>query len=84
MSLTEDYIAYIGSVRRYSDRTRTLYTDILKQFREYSGAASDEEFLDSLKPSLIRSYEVFLLDGKSLDPRTVNLHISVLSGFCVP
>ena len=80
--MIEDYIAYIGSVRRYSDRTRTLYSDVLQQFRKFSGASSDEEFLESLKPSLIRSYEVFLLDDKSLDPRTVNLHISVLSGFC--
>ena len=82
MSLTEDYIAYIGSVRRYSDRTQAIYTEVLERFREFSGAASDEDFLDCLKPSLIRSYEVFLLDGKSLDPRTVNLHLSVLSGFC--
>jgi integrase/recombinase XerC len=31
---------------------------------------------------VIRGYEVHLMDGKSIGPRTVNLHLSVLSGFC--
>lgn len=30
----------------------------------------------------IRSYEVHLLDGKGESAKTVNLHLSVLSGFC--
>ena len=30
----------------------------------------------------IRSYEVYLLDEKGESPKTVNLHLSVLSGFC--
>ena len=82
MSVIEGYIAYIGSVRRYSDRTKTLYSEVLERFRGFTQAASDEDLIASLKPSLIRSYEVFLLDDQDLDPRTVNLHLSVLSGFC--
>lgn len=82
MSLTDKYIAYITAVRRYSVRTQAIYSDILKDFSDYAGASSDEELLSSLVPSMIRSYEVRLLDTSKEDPRTVNLHLSVLSGFC--
>jgi Site-specific recombinase XerD len=80
--LIEDYIAYIGKVRRYSPRTQEIYSDSLRLFCEYSEASSDASLLEALVPSVIRSFEVHLLDACKLDPRTVNLHLSVLSGFC--
>ena len=44
---------------------------------------SDKHIIESLIPSIIRSYEVHLLDADPpKTPRTVNLHLSVLSGFC--
>ena len=43
---------------------------------------SDEVLLSALNPSEIRGYEVHLLDGLGVTPKTVNLHLSVLSGFC--
>lgn len=50
------------------------------------GTLSDEELLENLIPSRLREYEVWLMDGRDgagrLDARTVNLHLSVLSGFC--
>ncbi len=50
------------------------------------GILSDGELLDNLIPSRLREYEVWLMDGRDgagrLDARTVNLHLSVLSGFC--
>lgn len=50
------------------------------------GTVSDTELLENLIPSRIREYEVWLMDGRDgagrLDARTVNLHLSVLSGFC--
>ena len=43
---------------------------------------SDEVVIESLLPSIVRSYEVSLLDSElPKSPRTVNLHLSVLSGF---
>jgi len=36
----------------------------------------------ALTPAALRNYTVHLLDEKSESARTVNLHISVLSGFC--
>ena len=81
MSAIEEYIAYITTVRRYSERTRVLYTSILEEYRAFS-CGPDDDLVGALTPSLLRSYEVHLLDTKGEDPRTVNLHLSVLSGFC--
>lgn len=72
---TEKYLVYVGSVRRYSPRTVTIYGEILRGFEEFCGTAAEE----SLLPTFIRSYEVSLMKKDSA--RTVNLHLSVLSGF---
>ena len=71
--LINEYIDYIGGVRRYSQRTLDLYEEILKEFD-----ASGEE----LTATGIRNYEVHLLDEKKESARTVGLHMSVLSGYC--
>ncbi|MBO7544581.1 MAG: tyrosine-type recombinase/integrase [Bacteroidales bacterium] len=72
---TEKYLDYVGSVRRYSERTVTIYREVLGGFEEFVGTPAEE----SLLPTLIRSYEVSLMKKDSA--RTVNLHLSVLSGF---
>lgn len=82
MRLIEDYISYIKDIRRYSARTQAIYSDALKVFVEDCGAATDEELLKSLTPQIIRSHEVYLLEKREDSPRTVRLHLSVLSGFC--
>lgn len=78
MPLIDEYITYISSVRRYSRRTVEIYSGILREFSDFASG----DLLESLVPRMIRSYEVYLLDTRKDDPRTVNLHISVLSGFC--
>lgn len=79
----EDYIDYVTKVKRFSSRTRDIYSGILDEFIEYSEASgSDSSLLSALVPSVLRSYEVHLMDARKLDPRTVNLHLSVISGFC--
>ena len=78
MPAIDDYISYITSVRRFSPRTVAIYTGILRDFEAFA----EGDVVESLTPSIIRNYEVNLMDARSLDPRTVNLHISVLSGFC--
>ena len=94
MNLIERYIDYVENVRRYSPRTVAIYSEALADFAHEIAAncgkddsddlqpISDEELVSSLNPSQVRSYEVSLLDSKGLTPKTVNLHISVLSGFC--
>ena len=78
MPAIDDYISYITSVRRFSPRTVAIYTGILRDFEAFA----EGDVVESLTPSIIRNYEVNLMDARSLDPRTVNLHIIVLSGFC--
>ncbi len=46
------------------------------------GGIPDGELLGCLTRSIIRSYEVHLMEERRMSARTVNLHLSVLSGFC--
>lgn len=82
MGLIQDYISYITDIRRYSVRTRTIYSDVLSDFAGFCGADSDEALLESLGRQMVRNYEVYLMENKGDCPRTVRLHLSVLSGFC--
>ena len=85
MTIINKFIDYIRSVRRYSQRTAEIYEYVLKDFcrdREVDENASDKSILDVLTSSEIRSYEVNLMDERKMAPKTVNLHLSVLSRFC--
>ena len=75
--MIDRYIGYIASVRRYSVRTQQIYRDVLEQFASFSGI---EDF-SQVSASDVRRYELYLLDDKGLGARSVNLHLSVLSGF---
>ncbi len=79
--IIDKYMKYVASVRRYSPRTCAIYEDSLRQFCRFADAGTDKILLESLIPNIIRGYEVSLL-GRSMKARTVNLHVSVLSGFC--
>ena len=72
------YLLYVGGVKRYSSRTQALYKEILEEFAAFT---EPEDIVRSLNTSILRSYEVWLLDEKKLGARTVGLRLSVLSGF---
>lgn len=78
MDLIDRYISYVRNVRRYSERTAASYEEILRAFANFV----QDDLVAALNTSEIRSYEVYMLDDKGDKPRTVNLHLSVLSGFC--
>ena len=83
MNLIEKYVFYLRNVRRYSDRTVSLYESAL---RDYADRTVGEEFSDSdlvsaMNVSEIRSYEAGMFE-KEFSAKTVNLHLSALSGFC--
>lgn len=83
--IADEFISYIGSVRRYSARTVTLYGDVLREYAAYvdvDGSGTDAVLTASLTPKNIRNYEMYLLEERRLDSRTVNLHLSALSSFC--
>ena len=82
--LIDKYIRYVETVRRYSPRTRDIYKDVLTEYAEYSleDPSSSDELAASLNPTAVRNYEVHIMEDRKLGTRTVNLHLSVLSGFC--
>ena len=83
MSLIDEYITYIASVRRYSPLTQRNYRDVLEEYAAFSlDQYGDESLLERLDVKYIRNYEVHLIDDKKENARTVGLHLSVLSGFC--
>ena len=86
-AMIDKYIAYIRDVRRYSPRTQVLYEEALKDFAGWAqmpGQAGHDGMADltgHLIPSRIREYEAHLME-RGLQPRTVHLHLSALSGYC--
>ena len=86
LQITDGYISYIRDVRRYSERTVSIYSDVLKKYVEHVSKGStifdDKDLVESLNVSEIRSYEAYLMEGCKMIPRTVSLHLSALSSFC--
>ena len=74
--MTDKFIEYIRDIRRYSPRTCEIYRDVLSEYVAFAGGVLMPEYQQ------IRNYEVHLLDDKKENARTVNLHLSVLSGYC--
>ena len=74
------YLSYIRDIRRYSERTCSIYAEVLASYVDF--CEGDEDFSKTLNVNAIRAYEVYLFDKRKLSPRTVTQHLSVLSGFC--
>lgn len=79
MDYSQKYLDELFSLRRYSPATVQRYRQVLETFSLYCGEADSTA---CLTPSMLRSYEVYLLDTMGQSARTVNLHLSVLSGYC--
>ena len=75
--MIDRYLTYLTSVRRYSPRTVEIYRGVLEEYMNHAGTDWTEISVQS-----VRSYEVWLMDEKGEGSKTVNLHMSVLSGFC--
>ena len=85
MNVVESYLSYIRKLKRYSEKTVETYRAVLDKYMHVvfkEKGCSEEELIASMNPSEIRSYEVKLLDDKKMSSKSVNLHLSVLSGFC--
>lgn len=83
-ALIDRYIQYVSTVRRYSPRTAEVYREVLEEYAAYSLEDADDAgaLPQALAPTAVRNYEVHLMEDRKLNTRTVNLHLSVLSGFC--
>jgi len=87
MDIIDSYLTYVRVVRRYSDRTVSIYEGVLSDYLAYVSrqvpVSSDEQFAQTFNVSELRSYVAHMLDEKNpKSARTVNLHLSALSGFC--
>lgn len=85
MNIVRKYLAYVSDVRRYSPRTVELYADVLKKYALVTFSTEevpDDQLIESMNRSEIRSYEVCLMDKEKMEPKTIRLHMSALSGFC--
>ena len=84
---TDDFISYIRGVKRYSERTCSIYGEILKSFSEFLSGngdglqTDDRAMISGLNAGMISRYMAALHD-KGLSPRTICQHISALSSFC--
>ena len=82
---TEDFLTYLRTVKRYSDRTQDIYEGVLGSWCAFlcrdGEKLTDELVVGSLQPSLLRSYEVSLVSSGH-SARTVCQHMSALSSFC--
>ena len=95
--LADTYIQYLRVQKRYSVRTQELYSDVLQRYYLYIYGAEDVSTLDEfvvkevangdfslsalLAPGNIRGYLAKCMED-GLQARTVNLHLSALSGYC--
>ena len=87
MEIIDSYLSYVRNVRRFSERTVSIYEGVLNDYLAFISSkekvCSETDFVSSMNLSEIREYEVHMLDGKKpKSAKTVNLHLSALSGFC--
>lgn len=80
VALVEQYLSYVSTVRRYSPLTCERYGDALNRFFDWL-SLPDGETTELFTRQTVRAYEVYLLDSRGECARTVNLHLSILSGF---
>ena len=83
--IIEDYITYVRNIRRYSPRTVLIYEEVIRKYATVvfgTDDVPDDQLIEALNPSEIRSYEITLMDKENMTPKTVCLHLSALSGFC--
>lgn len=73
--MRDKFLKYLASVRRYSPRTVEIYADVLAEYNDFSDNAP-------VSVQAVRAYEVYLMEQKKACPKTVNLHLSVLSSYC--
>lgn len=95
--LADSYIEHIKVQKRYSSRTQALYGDVLLRYFLYIYGVEDEDSLHSavegdigrgdfslqgiLSSQNIRGYVASCMEN-GMGARSVNLHLSALSGYC--
>ena len=85
MELIRKYIDYVRNVRRYSERTASLYEGVLNRYVRMvfpDGAPDEFAFLESFNRFEVRGFMVALMEEEGLSAKSVSMHMSALSSFC--
>lgn len=81
--LIEEFIIYIGKVRRYANRTIEIYRESLTWYAGFIHPDNCKEIMsEDLSVEHIRNYEIYLMEEKKLAPSTIHLYLSSLSSMC--
>lgn len=78
----DDYIDYLRLIRRYSERTCTLYRQSIEDYLQFCSYIDSDSLEEYLSVQLLRSYQVELLDSRKMSSASVKLAMSALSGWC--
>lgn len=85
MELIRKYIDYVRNVRRYSERTVSLYEGVLNRYVRMvfpDGTPDESAFLESFNRFEVRGFMVALMENEGLSAKSVSMHMSALSSFC--
>lgn len=82
MRLVDDYIDYLQTIRRRSERTLVIYRGAVERFVAFQQTEDQDVLLRQLNVTQLRNWRHDLLNQDKLSPRTVNQHLSAMSGFC--
>ena len=85
MELIRKYIDYVRNVRRYSERTASLYEGVLNRYVRLvfpDGEPNEATFLESFNRFEVRGFMVALMEDEGLSAKSVSMHMSALSSFC--
>ena len=85
MELIRKYIDYVRNVRRYSERTASLYEGVLNRYVRMvfpDGTPDESAFLESFNRFEVRGFMVALMENEGLSAKSVSMHMSALSSFC--
>jgi integrase/recombinase XerC len=75
------FIDYLRSEKRYSERTVRVYADAIRHFLDHAAInGGDKEQLEALQMQEVRRWMADMLQSKQA-ARTVNLQLSALNGF---
>ncbi len=81
MQEIDEYIDWLQGVKRRSPRTLELYRAAVEDFVAWFG--NEETLLEkAINVTQLRNWRHDLLVTRNLATRTVNLHLSAMSGFC--
>ena len=85
--ITQQYVEYIRGIRRYSERTVSIYEGVLRDYVSFAFEGredvSDDELVRAMNKSEIRQYEVHMMESDPPhSPKTIALHMSAISSFC--